>query len=386
MPAPETVTFSGEPNGSTPHVSVIPSAGMGHLLPFFRFIVAFSSHGLDISVVTVLPTVSAAEADHFAGFFDNHPRIRLIDFNLLPLDSSAFPGADPFLLRWEATRRSAHLLCPLIGGAKPRVSAVVTDVTMASHVIPISKDLHLPCHILFTSGAIMLAYFPTYLGANAGYGIGNVDVPDVYRIPKSSIPQAQALHDPNHVFTRQFIENDRVLAKADDVPVNTFDALEPEAVTALRQGSVAPGFPPVFDVGPLNPVSFPAGQASRESGDYSAWLDMQPARSVVYVSFGSCKAILTDQLRELAAGLEASGHRFLWVVKGTVVDRNDAADLGEQIGAGFLERVQGSRVPNFGHFAHSRNLSHSVKKKFALIEFPALACTVPTGPKAHHPP
>ncbi|OEL22255.1 UDP-glucose:2-hydroxyflavanone C-glucosyltransferase [Dichanthelium oligosanthes] len=69
------------------------------------------------------------------------------------------------------------------------------------------------------------------------------------------------------------------------------------------------------------------------------WLEAQPARSVVYVSFGSRKAISPDQLRELVAGLEASDHRFLWVVKSTVVDRDDAAELGDLLGDdGFLEQ------------------------------------------------
>nr|ACU64888.1 UDP-T2 [Oryza minuta] len=105
--------------------------------------------------------------------------------------------------------------------------------------------------------------------------------------------------------------------KAAGVLVNTFDALEPEAVVALQQGTVASGFPPVFSVGPL----LPASNQPKDPANYMEWLDAQPARSV---------------LRELAAGLEASGHRFLWVVKSTVVDRDDATELGE----GFLERVE----------------------------------------------
>lgn len=48
-----------------------------------------------------------------------------------------------------------------------------------------------------------------------------------------------------------------------------------------------------------------------------------------------------DQVRELAVGLDASGQRFLWVVKSTVVDRDDSAELSELLDEGFLERVQG---------------------------------------------
>uniref|UniRef100_A0A0E0E0R4 Glycosyltransferase n=2 Tax=Oryza TaxID=4527 RepID=A0A0E0E0R4_9ORYZ len=330
---------SGDAAGRRPHVVLIPSAGMGHLVPFGRLAVALSSgHGCDVSLVTVLPTVSTAESKHLDALFDAFPAVRRLDFELAPFDASEFPGADPFFLRFEAMRRSAPLLGPLLTGAG--ASALATDIALTSVVIPVAKEQGLPCHILFTASAAMLslcAYFPTYLDANAGDGggVGDVDIPGVYRIPKASIPQA--LHDPNHLFTRQFVANGRSLTSAAGILVNTFDALEPEAVAALQQGKVASGFPPVFAVGPLLPAS---NQAKDPQANYMEWLDAQPARSVVYVSFGSRKAISGEQLRELAAGLETSGHRFLWVVKSTVVDRDDAAELGELLGEGFLERVE----------------------------------------------
>jgi UDP:flavonoid glycosyltransferase YjiC (YdhE family) len=139
--------------------------------------------------------------------------------------------------------------------------------------------------------------------------------------------------------------NGRALVEADGLLVNAFDAMEPEGVAALRSGSVVAGLPPVFAVGPLMPLNFreegEAQEEEEEQGNYRAWLDAQPARSVVYVSFGSRKALARDQIRELAAGLEACGHRFLWVVKGAVVDRDDADELRDLLGEGFLRRVEG---------------------------------------------
>ncbi|KAL6607055.1 hypothetical protein ACP70R_042708 [Stipagrostis hirtigluma subsp. patula] len=336
---------SGDPAGARPHVVLLPSAGMGHLVPFGRLAVALSSaHGCDVSVATVLPTVSAAESRHLEALFAAFPAVRRLDFRLAPFDESEFPSADPFFLRFEAMRRSAPLLGPLLAGAS--ASALVTDIALSSVVLPVAKERRVPCYILFTSSAAMLslcAYFPAYLdagaGAGAGGGVGDVAIPGVYTIPKPSIPQA--LHDPKHLFTQQFVANGRGLVGADGVLVNTFEAMEPEAVEALRGGSVASGFPPVFAVGPLRAVSLAAEAPAKDPAGYREWLDAQPARSVVYVSFGSRKAISRDQLRELAAGLNASGHRFLWVVKSTVVDKDDAAELGELLGEGFLDRVQG---------------------------------------------
>jgi len=319
---------------------------MGHLVPFTRLAVAlFAGHGCDISLVTALPTVSSAESRHIAALYAAFPAIRQLDLRLVPFDaSSEFPGADPFYVRYEALRRSAPLLLgPLLAGTG--ASALVADIALASVAIPVARELHVPCFVFFTASATMFsfkAYFPTYLDAvGAGHGVGDVDVPGVYRIPSSSVPQA--LHDPDNIFTRQFVANGRALVTADGLLVNAFHAMEPEAVEALQGGSVVSGLPPVFAVGPLMPVNDlrETREAAQEQGDYRAWLDEQPPRSVVYVSFGSRKALPEDQINELAAGLEACGHRFLWVVKGAVVDRDDAGELSELLGEGFLRRVQG---------------------------------------------
>ncbi|EER89617.1 hypothetical protein BDA96_10G148000 [Sorghum bicolor] len=352
MAPPATKSLGELDGGARPHVMFIPSAGMGHLLPFFRVIAALAAHDVvDISVVTVLPTVSAAEADHFASLFAALPRVSRVDFHLLPFDaSSEFPGHDPFLLRWEALRRSAHLFRPLIAGAAgPRVSAVVTDVTLTSHVIPIAKELGVQCHVLFVSCATMLslaAYTPVHLdkknkgehgpGVGVGVGVGDVDIPGVRRIPQSYLPQP--LLDLNKLFTKQFIDNGREIINADGFLVNTFDALEPVALAALRDGKVVAGFPPVYAIGPLRSKEEEATTGSPPV----AWLDEQPARSVVYVAFGNRNAVSLEQIREIAAGLEASGCRFLWVLKTTTVDRDDTAELTDDVlGEGFLERVQG---------------------------------------------
>ncbi|KAF8779116.1 hypothetical protein HU200_002789 [Digitaria exilis] len=344
MQSPAGELISGS---SRPHVMFIPSAGMGHLLPFFRVITALATRDdVDVSVVTVLPTVSAAEADHLAGLFSAFPTVRSVDLHLLPFDASEFPGHDPFVLRWESLRRSVHLLGPLISGASPRVSAIVTDVTLTSHVVPIARELGVQCHVLFVSCATMLsllAYVPVHLSKKAepGPGVGDVDIPGVQRLPQSYLPQW--LLDLNKLFTKQFIDNGREIINADGFLVNTFDALEPVALAALRNGKVIAGFPPVYAIGPLQSqtsATEPDGK-QEHTGSPVAWLDEQPARSVVYVAFGNRSAVGRDQLREIAAGLEASGCRFLWVLKTTTVDRDDTAELTDVLGEGFLERVRG---------------------------------------------
>lgn len=342
-----------------PSIVLLPSAGMGHLAPFGRLAAALSSaHACDVSLVTFLPTVSSAEAAHLHSLFAALPAVRRVDLRLPPRDDiSDLTGADPFYAHYEATRRAAPLLLPpLLAGA----DALVADISLASVAIPLARELRLPCYVFFTASATMFsfyAYFPTYV--DAGGGAGDADVPGVGRIPRSSFPQA--LNDRGNLFTQQFLANGRSLPAADGLLVNTFDALEQEAVTALRSGTVVPGFPPVLTVGPLSPVSFLATREPSAKGaptDYTAWLDAQPERSVVYVSFGSRKALAPEQLGELAGGLEASGCRFLWVVKGAVVDRDDGANLSDFLGDGFLERVQGRALVTKAWVEQGQVLKH----------------------------
>ncbi|CAD6226973.1 unnamed protein product [Miscanthus lutarioriparius] len=136
-------------------------------------------------------------------------------------------------------------------------------MTLTSHVIPIAKELGVHCHILFISCTTMLslnAYTPLHLdkkkkkveqheqGPSAG-GVGDVDIPDVRCIPQSCLPQP-LLH-LNKLLTKKFIDNNCEIISTNGFLVNTFDALEPAALAALRDGKVILGFPPLYAIGPL---------------------------------------------------------------------------------------------------------------------------------------
>ena len=116
------------------------------------------------------------------------------------------------------------------------------------------------------------------------------------------------------------------------VLVNTFDALEPDALRAV------PGFELVA-VGPVVP-----GGASPSTTDlslrddddvngYMEWLDTKAARSVVYVSFGTILAVSKRQELETLQGLKAAGRPYLWVSR--KVAEADGAEL-DGTGAGIM--------------------------------------------------
>eukprot|EP00262_Sarcandra_glabra_P001480 TRINITY_DN1159_c0_g1_i2.p1 TRINITY_DN1159_c0_g1~~TRINITY_DN1159_c0_g1_i2.p1 ORF type:complete len:501 (-),score=58.61 TRINITY_DN1159_c0_g1_i2:223-1725(-) len=78
-------------------------------------------------------------------------------------------------------------------------------------------------------------------------------------------------------------------------------------------------------------------KASIDQADCLRWLDTKKPGSVIYVCFGSMCKFTTQQLLELAMGLEASNHDFIWVVREGVIDweKEDWLPLG------FEERLNG---------------------------------------------
>jgi hypothetical protein len=104
------------------------------------------------------------------------------------------------------------------------------------------------------------------------------------------------------------------------VLANTFESLERGVVQALRDPWCVPGraLPPVYCVGPL--LSSEDGSAERHGT--GAWRGSTRGRSAASCSKGAHSA---EQLREIAVGLDKSGHPFLWLWVIRAPDSNQVA-------------------------------------------------------------
>lgn len=328
-------------SSTTPmHVALFPSAGMGHLAPFLRLADRLDAGGCIVTFISVLPSVSSAESSRLSRLFSTYPQIRRMEFHLLPFDPPGASTMDPFFLRWEAIRRSAHLLPPLLTSTSPPISAFIIDVSLAASIIDVVDNLTFSNYILFTSSTAMLAlcaYFPIAAKSDTFDENHHLEIPGLQPIPNSDIPPL-LLH-PTNLFKTTIMENGLALVRADGIIVNTFDTLEHNALMALNKGGVVRALPPVAAVGPLEPCSFEHSSEGTQTQAFS-WLNMQPAGPVVYVSFGSRNALSREQIKQLAEGLKTSECRFLWVVKSKIVDKEDRVALGELVGDEFLERVK----------------------------------------------
>ena len=231
-------------NSAAPHLALFPCAGMGHLIPFLRLAADLHSRGAAATIITVEPTVSSAESDYLSDFFATFPRIKRLEFHLLPHTKSQLINEDPFFIQMERVGNSVHLLPPLLSSLSPPLSAAIVDFPILSRLLHL---LSLPVYTLITSSArffslmTSLSHLPPPLNSQ-------IEIPNIVPIPVSSIPPPML--DPNHFFSANIIENVAVLQHTKGVMINTFSSLEPEAIEALRAKGVLKHLLPV---GPLPP-------------------------------------------------------------------------------------------------------------------------------------
>ncbi|OAY72463.1 UDP-glycosyltransferase [Ananas comosus] len=237
-----------------PHIVLLPSAGMGHLIPFSRLAAALSALGCDVSFVVVHPTVSAAET----------PR----------LDSS--PPSPPSAIRLSAPQlitcvlNSSSSSSHSSNSSSPPVSALVIDISLASAFIPVAAEFRLPSYILFHSSAPCSRSAPTFPRTRHRAGvIGDIDIPGVQTLRDL----AAAGSSYPALFTTQFVENGG-RSEGDGIVVNDVRRIEREALAALNAGKCA-GLPPRSpSAAAAPPLTLRLARTARSPP--LSWLDAQP--------------------------------------------------------------------------------------------------------------
>ncbi|OEL31431.1 Anthocyanidin 5,3-O-glucosyltransferase [Dichanthelium oligosanthes] len=198
-----------------------------------------------------------------------------------------------------------------------RLRALVVDMFCVD-AIDVAARLGVPAYTFFASCASTLAVLTQVPALLAGRRTGLKELGDS-QLDFLGVPPVPASH-----LLRGLLEHpddERCKAMADvwarctgtrGVLVNTFEALESWAVQALADPRCVPGraLPPVYCVGPLV-----CGGAA--TGAHSA-----------------------QQLKEIAVGLDRSGHRFLWVIRTPAGTGSDDQDLDAVLPERFLERTE----------------------------------------------
>ncbi|XP_062014118.1 7-deoxyloganetic acid glucosyltransferase-like [Rosa rugosa] len=108
-------------------------------------------------------------------------------------------------------------------------------------------------------------------------------------------------------------------------------------------------FPKIYTLGPLHSLLHSQiGDVSRSLASHGGlwkvdpncmiWLDSQPTKSVLYVSFGTLVTLTRTQIIEFWYGLVNSGHPFLWVVQSEITLGLDGDQIPMELEIGTKEK------------------------------------------------
>ncbi|KAJ1297196.1 hypothetical protein BS78_01G359100 [Paspalum vaginatum] len=333
-------------------VVLYPSPGVGHVVPMVHLAKVFLRHGYDVTMVIAEPPAGSpdfriVDVDRVAA---SNPAITFHVLRPVPDADLACPGKPPFLLTLQVLPRYNDALEAFLRSIpRRRLHSLVVGM-FTTYAVDVAAKLGVPVYAFFASGAATLAVVTQVPALLAGRRAGLKELGDtpleflgVPPFPASHLI-GELLERPDDEMCKAVVDVWERIADASGVLVNTFESLESPAVQALRDPRCVPGrvLPPVYCVGPL--VGDGTGGARQERDETErheclAWLDAQPEKSVVFLCFGSRGTHPAEQLREIAVGLDRSGHRFLWAVR-RPAGTDGLKDLDMVLPEAFLERTK----------------------------------------------
>jgi hypothetical protein len=331
-------------------VVLYPGLGVGHLTPMVELAKLFLQHGVAVTVPLVEGPVKAPDfSATVARYAASNPSIT---FHVLPPPPAA-SSSDDDTPKHHAIQMLDHLgamNAPLRDFLRslPAVDALVLDMFCAD-AIDVAAELTLPVYFFYASGAGDLAVFLHMPSVLANMTVSLEEFRESVDLSLPGAPPFKASDLPAEILKESkaamaVLRMFQRMPESNGILINTFESLETRAVRALRDGLCVPdrATPPIYCVGPL------VSGGGKKEHECLRWLDAQPDRSVVFLTFGSLGTFPKEQLEEIASGLEKSGQRFLWVVRRPrspdQINFNEPLgepDLDALLPDGFLERTKG---------------------------------------------
>ena len=334
---------------------LVPSPGIGHLVSTIEFAKRLLDQDESFLItVLVIKAPFALDVDTFNQSLTTiDTRISYITLPQVTPPDDQDPFRSPenyfsiFLERHKPHVKDAILNHVMSKKSSVPVVGLVVDL-FCSSMIDVAKELGIPSYVYISSSAGFLGlmlHLPTrkdQVGIEFKETDPDLNVPCFFNpVPARVMPSVLLNKDGGYIC---FENHARRFKDTKGFIVNTFTELESHAVSSFLGGDT----PPVYTVGPLLNVN---GQSLMESnlddqhGKIMKWLDDQPEKSVVFLCFGSIGRFSEAQVKEIALGLEQSGHRFLCSIRkpppeGQFAMPSDYMSFEEVLPDGFLERTK----------------------------------------------
>ncbi|MED6168832.1 hypothetical protein PIB30_015208 [Stylosanthes scabra] len=358
------MSSSSSLNKNNTHILVFPYPAQGHILALLDLTHNLALKGLTITIIITpnnLPILKPLLTTHPTAIstltlpFPSHPKLPAHVEHVRHVGNT---GNYPFI------NALSKLQSPIIHWCRTHTNppvALISDFFLGwTHQLGIKR-------IAFQSCSALLAaiFHRTWPEAPAIRSLPVVEFPDVPGAPSfrnEQLPSLLRLYkesEPESEFVRESIIANTT--KSWGYIFNTSRALEGPY---LEHVSKVMGHTRVFGVGPLCLIGVGGGvnrvdpNPNSGSGDVLEWLDgCEEDASVLYVCFGSQKLLRKELMEVLAAGLERSGTRFVWVVKEAATAEHVEEGYGS-VPDGFEDRVLGRGLVVRGWAPQVAILSH----------------------------
>ncbi|KAK3412341.1 hypothetical protein EUGRSUZ_I01120 [Eucalyptus grandis] len=331
------------------HISFLPLPAQGHMIPMIDIAKAFATRGAKITVIT-----SPAFAAIFSKQIERANQLGL-EFHV---QTVKFPSTEVGMPEgWENTDATAYSQNqPKFGEAlsllrepvlrileKHRTDCLVTDFFFA-WATDVAARLKIP-RLVFGGTSIIAVCAEEVIARHQPHKGVSCDsetflvphLPGDIKLTRNQLPEHLRLLVENDFFKHAGEALESELKSFGSI-FNSFYELEKDYADYYRNvlGRKA------WHIGPVSLCNSDTADKVQRGKEASIgrheclqWLDSKKPNSVVYVCFGSLTRFSSQQLSEIAKGLEASQQDFLWIVKG---DKNQEQDW---LPEGFEERMDG---------------------------------------------
>uniref|UniRef100_A0A0D6QXT7 Glycosyltransferase n=1 Tax=Araucaria cunninghamii TaxID=56994 RepID=A0A0D6QXT7_ARACU len=306
------------------HVVVISYPATGHTNPMLQFCKNLGAKGLVVTFVSfkvnhhkILQAKNSLERlkldIRFECIPDGLPEDRRVDSNLNPsvfkhmLNMTDDPGLETLIRRLNATATNPPVCCIVYNSFLPWVRRV-------------ANKLSIPHALFWTQSAAIFSIYRHFQHDeewDSSRMPESVAIPGLPELKLADLPSAFRDTDG---FLNNYLRQMENIESASWVLANTITELERHTIDSLRSRTSIP----FRAIGPCIPSAFLSGRSAddaevrtalQKATDCIKWLDSKPPLSVVYISFGTVTDISAEQIKELALGIQRSGHNFVWVVR-----------------------------------------------------------------------
>ena len=291
-----------------PRIAILPSPGMGHLIPFVELAKLLFLHH-DFHVTCIIPTFGSP-SKAMKEVLEALPTS--IDHVFLPLVSldnleGVMPGSRIIL----TMKRSLPSLLDVLKSqvATARLAAFVVDL-FGTEALDVAKELNISPYIFFPANAMVLSLLLHLPKLDETVSCEYRDLSEPLKllgcIPIHGRDLIEPAQDRTSEYYKEILRIGKQLRLTEGIMVNNFMELERSAIKAFEEVGKISLYPvgPIIQIGSSNQV---------DRSDCLRWLDNQPRESVLFVFFGSGGTLSHHQMTELALGLELSGQKFLSV-------------------------------------------------------------------------